>query len=65
MVLIKVNPNHKYRYIYIYIYIYRYRYRYIYKRQIDIIKNQKSKEKLEEKAPKRYQNLSEEQEKKK
>ena len=39
-------------------------YIFVYKRQIDIIKNQKSKEKLEEKAPKRYQNLSEEEEKK-
>ena len=39
-------------------------YIFVYKRQIDIIKNLKSKEKLQEKARKRYQNLSEGQEKK-
>ena len=40
-------------------------YIFVYKRQMDIIKNLKSKEKLQEKARKRYQNLSEGQEKKK
>ena len=39
-------------------------YIFVYKRQMDIIKNLKSKEKLQEKARKRYQNLSEGQEKK-
>ena len=39
-------------------------YIYVIKRQMDIIKNLKSKEKLQEKARKRYQNLSEGQEKK-
>ena len=39
-------------------------YIFVYKRQMDIIKNLKSKEKLQEKALKRYQNLSEGQEKK-
>ena len=38
-------------------------YIFVYKRQMDIIKNLKSKEKLQEKARKRYQNLSEGQEK--
>ena len=39
-------------------------YIFVIKRQMDIIKNLKSKEKLQEKARKRYQNLSEGQEKK-
>ena len=39
-------------------------YIFVYKREMDIIKNLKSKEKLQEKARKRYQNLSEGQEKK-
>ena len=39
-------------------------YIFVYKLQMDIIKNLKSKEKLQEKARKRYQNLSEGQEKK-
>ena len=39
-------------------------YIFVYKRQMDIIKNLKSKEKLQEKARKRYQNLSEGKEKK-
>ena len=39
-------------------------YIFVYKRQMDIIKNLKRKEKLQEKARKRYQNLSEGQEKK-